>query len=269
MTDTPWLREMVEEELEELFSPDKHTVQRSVQRILDRLPFDRAGLDADLIEALQISVDEHNDDTDASLWIALILGQAGITRAIPILIHCLGNTDDDEMRQASGVALLKMGPSGLEQLLAYLEEEEPSIGLSVAAYEILPGVTCLDDPELTARVIEFLRERVELDAGRPGAARLIEQAAAALARLGDRHAIASLEKLLSSESFANNGILEDALDMLQENEKGLPISYEVIPGSEDFEWLFDFEPDATRKRDEANSANDEDLGSFVHGIGGE
>ena len=38
MTDTPWLRAMVEEELEELFSPDKHPVQRRVPRSLDRLP---------------------------------------------------------------------------------------------------------------------------------------------------------------------------------------------------------------------------------------
>ncbi|HLU47893.1 MAG TPA: hypothetical protein VK116_07405, partial [Planctomycetota bacterium] len=84
-----FLRERVDdEEIASLFTEDPAALERAVRHLIDRAR-DDSRMEAALIDTLEIAVDEECDETLASSWIAVILGEAGSARAIEPLSRCL------------------------------------------------------------------------------------------------------------------------------------------------------------------------------------
>ncbi|MBI4582624.1 MAG: hypothetical protein HY717_01130 [Planctomycetes bacterium] len=243
----PWLREMVPEALEGLFQENDAEIPRTVQRLVEHMDYDR-NLETQLIETLQTAVEQHNDDTQGAIWIALILGEKQCHPAIPLLLTALGEEEDEELQAAAGIALLKMGSQGVESLIESLEEESPSVGLLQAGCRLLGHVGYLDDPDLRQRAMDFLLERLEAEKRRPGADLLIENIASALAELGDRRAIPALQAIFQERFQENNVALQDALEMLEENLNGQARTGDFIPGEEDYRWAFEAEPESQAKK---------------------
>lgn len=281
--DVPWLREMADEEVTDLFESSPRSVQRTVQRLLERLNAD-ADLAETLVDTLLESLEHDNDDTDATLWIILILGRAGIRGATTALVQALGHADSEEVQRVATISLLRLGESGIETLLDTLEEEEalPPPELSLAAYRLFGQLGYLDDTQLHRRVIDFLRVRLELDAGLDEALLLQEQAALALAALGDHESLPALRELQEGSGGGQNPALQDAIELLEENQDGAVRGLDRIPGEEDYEWIFAFAPQPTRERLERREGGSEgngeagkrddgdaDLGSLYRGLGGD
>ncbi len=254
--ETPWLREMADEEVEDLFEENPQTLQRIVHRYLERLAIDDHLAD-DFIDTLLQSLEHHNDDTDATLWIILILGKAGIIQAIHPIIQALGDSESEEIQRVANIALLMLGEPAVNALLDFLEEEEeqPAPELSLAAYKLFGHLGYLDDPQLHQRVIEFLRVRLELDGIREQGLRLQEEAALALSLLGDLKAQEKIKELQQKLDQEHNPAFLDALEHLEENKNGAPLALDKIPGEEDYEWIFAFAPEPTRKRMEESETD--------------
>ena len=116
-----WLRETVDDELVGLFSDDREDISGTVSRLLERLPFDHQ-LENQLIDTLQTALELDNDDTDGSLWITLLLGEAAVTRAIPTFVDALGRDDSEELQTVAGIAVLKCGTPGIEHLIENIDD---------------------------------------------------------------------------------------------------------------------------------------------------
>jgi HEAT repeat protein len=265
----PWLRETVDSELEDLFVDSGKTVQRAVQRILDQLVYN-SELETLLVDTLQLSLEQCHDDTQGTLWIALILGEAGSSRAIAPLIAALGAEDDEELQQVAKLALLKSGPPAIESLIEFLDHEEPAPALATAAYDLLGYVGALEDPGLTARAADHLRERLELEPPRerPEA---VEACALALARLGDQEAASAIAAIAREHFDDANAALADALEMLGERSPGEVPGDTRLPGADDYEWLFAYAPRRTRERLSAEQKEDatsgEETDTLYRGLG--
>ncbi len=272
----PWLREMVPEALEGLFQEDEDEIPRAVQRLLEHMDYDR-NLETQLLEALQAAVEHHNDDTQGSIWIALILGEKGCHPAIPLLLSALGEEEEEELQAAAGIALLKMGSQGVEALIESLEEESPAAGLLQAGCRLLGHAGYLDDPDLTQRAMDFLLERLEAEKHRPGSGLVVENIASSLAELGDRRAIPALQAIFKERFRENNFALQDALEMLEENPDGQARTGDFIPGEEDYRWAFEKEPDPSQAPEKSGAKKSrrrrnglgKDMKKFYRGLGTE
>ena len=151
----PWLRETVGDELAGLFGDHREDVSGTVGRILERIAFDERLQEA-LIDTLQTSIDHGNDETQGSVWITLILGEAAIGHAIPTLLLALSDDTDEELHAAAGIAILKCGSPGVGALVESIEEEGASLTFLRTAFELLGCVGYLRDEDLRRTVMEFL-----------------------------------------------------------------------------------------------------------------
>src|SRR5688572_14677753 len=78
---TPWLRDMVEDDLLDLFSEDAAVLQDAVRRLIARAP-DDPELELRLVDLLDTAVEHENDDSSASLCATIVLGEIRSTRAV-------------------------------------------------------------------------------------------------------------------------------------------------------------------------------------------
>lgn len=242
-SDVPWLREMVEENLIGLFSEDREDVARCSREIMLRAPSDPSVLE-ELIEALRTSIQCQNDDTQASAWITLILGEIGDPSAFPVLFLGLGS-EDEVIQEAARDSLLKMGGPAVEALLEEMEEE-PGPEFTDAGYRLLGFVGSLKDPTLRERAMDFLADRVEGEIAKPPGACRIESLFQASALLGDLRMVKIMEKILREKFKGKNAAIQDSWQMLLENSSGEPLVYETPPWVEEHRWLFEEDLESAR-----------------------
>lgn len=272
--DTPWLRETVSEELAGLFVDDRETVSSTVSRLLERLPYDPK-LTVDLVGTLQVSIEEGNDETQGSVWIALILGEAAVAEALPTLIQALASDQDEELQGAAGVAILKCGPAGVEALIEAIEDETPSAAFLTATYALLGWTGYLKNDDVRRRVMNFLSDRFEIDEARAAAPAELEALALAAARVGHRQLLPLLRKIQEERFGSGNAALRDALEMLEENQTGAAITVDTLPAEEDYRWAFQYDAGAFRPlRDDAGEGLEQadpgaaDDSMIYRGLGG-
>lgn len=242
--DTPWLRDMVEEDLLVLFSSDRRVLKRAVRGFIARAAED-LDLEARLVDLLETSVEHQNDDSSASVCAAIILGEVGSTRALGVLQRALALDSDEEIHEAAQTALLRMGAPAIDAILLSIDEvDDPAF--AAPAYEILGIAGSLEGEELGRRVQGFLEERVEIERRKPPAERAIGHIFRASARLGDRRQIDVMKRVLREDYGGRNPEIQDALEMLEENTAGVPIAGEDWPWEERFGWLLGDEREEAR-----------------------
>jgi hypothetical protein len=260
--DAPWLRDTLADDLVGLCSESKHTVQMAVRDLVDRIPHDRA-LENLLIETLETAVTEQNDDSEASIWLALIIAETGAAQGIPALLLALEH-GEEELQHVARLALLKLGTPAVANLLAILEDDLPSEALLRASCDLLGNVGFCGDEALTARVIDLLRGKLEdvFVASLP--ADIIEHCSLALSRLGDREALTLIVRVQKEHFEAENVVLKDVIEWLEEQTPGTMILGERIPGEEDYEWAFQYAPDAANKPPATDDESSEDRTARDH-----
>jgi hypothetical protein len=241
--DIPWLQEMVDDDLLGLFSSEPEEVARCARQIVQRATEDPGVLER-LIDALRTSVEKRNDDTQASSWIAIILGQIGDPGAQPVLFLALGG-EDEPLQEAARDAILLMGSPAIDGLMDELEEEDPGPEMVDAAYRLLGCVGSLEDRALLDRTRDFLLDRVEREAARPREECRIESLFHAAALLGDRRMLAPMDRILKQKFGGKNAAIRDSREMLQENTAGEPFVYDKR-WVEEHRWLFEADRDSLR-----------------------
>jgi hypothetical protein len=242
--DTPWLRDMVDEDLLVLFSEDRRALKRAVRGFIARAPED-PDLEARLVDLVETSVEHRNDDSSASVCAAIILGEVGSTRALGVLLRALALESDEEFLEAAQTALLRMGAPAIDAVLLWIDEaDDPAF--TAPAYELLGMTGSIEDAELGRRVRGFLEERVEVERRKPPPASAIGHVFRASARLGDRRQIDVMKRVLREDYGGRNPEIQDALEMLEENAAGVPIAGEIPPWEERFGWLLGDEREEAR-----------------------
>lgn len=262
--DVPWLREMVEDEVLDLFSEDESAARAAVRRLVREAREDE-GLEAQLIELVETSLELRNDDTSATAWAALVLGEIRSEGAVEVLLRGLAAEDEEELQEAAGIALLRIGAPAVRALMDRLEDEE-SPGLRLPGYELLGSVGAVEDEALTRAVRDFLEARLEVERRRPSARGALESLCLAVAHLGDRRQIETIRRINAEDFRGRNPALTDAIEMLEENPSGEAIRPSSPPWEERYGWLFEDErerarvrrPGATRTVRPAEDAGSED-----------
>lgn len=220
-----------------------------------------------LIETLEASVEEFVDDTDASAWIAIILGEARACTAVGALLRTFAIDDDETLQEAAAMALLRIGPPALDALMEWLDEE-PGRDLRRAGYRLLgdsglvdrelsadeqddsersPGAPDGDgDGSFVAHVREFLRERIARERHFDATTSSLEEAVTAIARLGDRESLDPLRDILKRDFRGMQPVIQDAIEQLEENTDGVPFVPTQPPWVDRYGWLFDDDSERAR-----------------------
>lgn len=240
-----WLRDLVGEELIGLFSEDRDDVATTVSRLLERLPFDQE-LENSLIDALQTSVDYQNDDTQGSVWISLLLGEAAVLRAIPTLIQALHLDEDEELQAAAGIAILRCGEPGVDALLEGIDDDSPSPVFLQAAFRLLGCVGYLRDAPLRHKVMTFLADTLENEVVKAESLPLVEGIAHAAAWLGHTELAPRLKEIHERHFHGRNVALADAVEMLESNTAAAPVVGQLLPGEEEYHWAFEYRGESFR-----------------------
>ncbi|MCI0651104.1 MAG: HEAT repeat domain-containing protein [Planctomycetes bacterium] len=220
MEDNGWLREHADERLQGLFSEDGALVHRTVSDVIDEARLD-PNLEEIVVDTFSESIAEGNDDTQASVWLAIILGELQSADAIEPLLDAL-RSDDESLLAGAVRALRRIGRPAFEALLGMIEEAEIDCDLYIAVLAALEGVAMYDEAEIRDRLETHLRWRVaNPQKGRDGI-RAVEAAALALARLGVSDARANIQRTLINACGGRNAFLTEALDIMDEHPRGLP-----------------------------------------------
>ncbi len=246
--DTPWLSEMVDEELLVLFSEDTEDIARGVLHLL-RLATIRPDVEEQLVDLIDAALEHSNDDAQAATWATVILAELGSSLGIGVIQRALLAENDETLQNTAAVALLRLGSRGLDAVMETIEETQ-SPTFNRHAYRVLANTGVLEDPDTTQRVTEFLEERVPIERGLPPQDRVLEELADALARVGARENISVLKEILAEEFQGSNCALEDSIAMLEENDSGDPIGAHTPPWEELYGWMFErAAPSALLERD--------------------
>ena len=232
MAETRWLRELAgDDEVGLLFTATGDDLFRIMERVLE-LADRRTEVENRLIELLSLAVDQGIDDTYGSVWICLILGEIQSRPAIPVLLRALAGSDEP-LQEAAVDALRRLGEPAFDAVMDALREEH-SLDFELAAYRVLEGAALWEHPYLLEEVRDFLCERI-LSGSLPAPA--LEAAALTVARLGDRRVLDYLRKVLRDQFQDRNAALRDAVEMLEENESGLPLIADFVHWTDRVAWL--------------------------------
>ncbi len=239
----PWLRDMVDDELLGLFSENSRQVARTARSLVAMGAEDPA-IVGKLIDALETSLLHGNDETQATVFISLILGEIRSRDAVPVLLRALGS-EDETLQQSAEDALLRIGAPSIDRLMdAY--DEEPSAQFTEAGYRLLGNVGSLHDEDLLQRTRDFLFERAQAEEANPHSEHAIERLFQASAFLGDRRMMAVMDRVLRSRFRGMNAAIQDSRDMLSENTQGLPLVHDKPPWIEPHRWLFEEDLESAR-----------------------
>jgi len=242
--DVPWLRDMVDDDLLPLFDEDESTQRRAVKHLI-RLAKEDSDLESRLIDLLDESLEHHNDDTQASVLAAIILGEIRSVRGVGILTRCLASDEDEVLQDAAGTAVLRMGAPGVNALLETIEEVD-NPALHRPAYQLLGQVGVLNDPDLTQQVRDFLAARVGAERALPPNESALPELFRASALLGDRQQLAPLGRIIDEDFGGRNPTLQEVREMLEENVAGEAFVATTPPWVERYGWLFEDERDSAR-----------------------
>lgn len=242
-SDIPWLRETADEELLGLFSETNEEVARTTHHLVARAQADDSILEK-LVETLRISIVHQSDDSNASVWIALLLGEIRDPAALPVLLLGLGATDET-VQEASADAILKMGPPAIEALMEQYEDE-PSPEFAETGYRIMGVTGSFEDEQIRERVMDFLAGHVQREVARPDGECRIEALFQASALLGDRRMIEFMDRVQRERFKGRNSTIRDSREMLEENKEGRPLVHNPRPWIEAHRWLFDEDPESFR-----------------------
>jgi hypothetical protein len=281
---TPWLRDMVEDDLLDLFSEEPTVLQDAVRRLIGRAP-DDPDLELRLVDLLDAAVEHENDDSSASLCATIILGEIRSTRAVDTLVRSLSRDFDEALQEAAGVALLRIGAPGLEGLMEAIEESEGR-ELAAPGYMILGRSGVIDDAALHRKVLDFLEARTAVEDVRPRAESALTELFLATAYLGDKSRIPFIKTWLAGRPAGSEPGAQDAVEILEENEAGVPIVGDVAPWEESYGWLFgdardearvarpdrdgdgDRHGEASDEEDEDDEFDEKDLSFLYRGLHG-
>ncbi len=232
MEDFKWLRERVnDEEILLLFTAVGDDLRRAVGYVMERASR-RSSVENTLIELLEQAVDEGVDDTEGSVWIALILGELQSRRAVPVLLRALA-CEDETLAEAAVDAIQRIGEPAFDAVMEALEETQ-SLEFELACYRALQGAGAWEHPYLLQEVKDFLLDRLSRRELHPTA---YENLALTLARLGERRALDPIRTVLSEKFHNVNSALQDAVEMLEENEAGVPYGVTIPSWEERLEWI--------------------------------
>lgn len=239
----PWLREMVDQEMADLFSEDEEVMRTAVRRLVRDAQQDER-LEAQLIDLVETSLELENDDSSATAWAALILGEIRSEQAVDVLVRTLAH-EDEELQEAARIAILRIGGPAVRALMERLEEEVYP-GLPVPGYELLGSVGMIQDRDLTLAVRDFLEARVERERRNPSARGALEAVCLAVARIGDIRQVEKIRRIISEDFHGRNPALTDALEMLEENVAGEAFCPTSPPWEERYGWLFEDQRERAR-----------------------
>ena len=237
--DVPWLRDQVDDaEILPLFADEPEIIRRAVCCLIAEASVDD-GLEARLVEALEMTVEERSDESQAGLWLTVILGEICSERAIGVLLRSLGSNADEVLQDAAGVALLRIGSPALLMLMERVEEEDVGVDFNRAAFRLLGELGVLEDDILLRRVGEFLEDRLPAERRKERAESALEELIAASARLGLRGQLDTIKEVFKKDFRESNPVVQDAIEMLEENEAAAPIVPTITPWEERYGWLFE------------------------------
>ncbi len=231
--DTPWLREMVDDDLLVLFVDDDEEIARAVRHFIT-LAGERDAVEGQLIDLLEMSLEHLNDESSASMWAIVILGEIGSVRAIPVLRHAL--LADEVLQDSAQIALLRIGSPAVEAVMDAIDEDE-NPRLNRAAYPVLGMIGVLEDNLMSERVAGFLQARVPVERRSEREDSALEELFQAIARIGDRRQLESMKEILREEFSENNPALQDAIELLEENIAGVAIGASTPPWEERYGWV--------------------------------
>ena len=242
--DVEWLREMADDDFLDLFSEDESTIEAAVRRCIAQVLED-PGVEQRLVDLVDTGLDLGNDDTSASVWATVILGEAQSRYAVPLLLRCLASEEDETLQDAAGVALLRIGTPALAALMDAIDEGD-DLRLNAPGYHLLGSVCLIDDEMLHRRVREFLESRIELERRSPASNTSLERLCQAVAYNGDKSQEEAIRSILVERYNGHNATIEDALALLQDNQSGEPIIPSTAPWEQRYGWLFDDDRDDAR-----------------------
>ena len=231
--DTPWLREMVDDDLLVLFVDDGEEIARAVRHFI-ALAREKGAVEEQLIDLLEMSLEHLNDESNASMWAIVILGEIGSVRAIPVLRRAL--LADEVLQDSAQIALLRIGSPAVEAVMDAIDEDE-NPRLNRAAYPLLGMIGVLEDKLMSERVANFLQARVPIERRSEREDSALEELFQAVARIGDRRQLESMKEILREEFSENNPALQDAIELLEENIAGVAIGASTPPWEERYGWV--------------------------------
>jgi len=239
------LADLIEEdEILALFTEDEEKLRNAIRHLIECAREDLR-IESSLIDALEVSLDRGCDDSEASVWIAVVLGEARSRNAAGILIRCLSNDEDEMLQDAAGVALLRIGEPAIVLLMEQIDEGRGRL-FNQTAYRLLGETGVLEDEPLHRRVLDFLEERLPIESRAPAGESAVEELVAASARLGHRKLLKPFRQLLARRYSGQNPVIEDAIALLEENEEGVPFVPTIEPWKERYGWLLEDERDRAR-----------------------
>ncbi|MFN0060860.1 MAG: HEAT repeat domain-containing protein [Planctomycetota bacterium] len=239
LNDDEDIRGELDERLLELFDEDLDSQRAAVFELLDRIRAEDDLEDA-LIDALDASISEGGDITMGTCWIAVILGEFGSIRAVPLLKELLFS--EDEVLVAAAVrSLRKIGDPAFQHVLDALENDELEGDAFAAALQVLEGIAIHDLPLTRHHIEERLLRFVQAPRREREGERRAEAAALSLARLGVRRAIEAIEHAHTVIYRRSNSFLQEALELLNEHPNGVPCVAEK-EWFEEFRWAFATDP---------------------------
>lgn len=225
------LRDRVDPELSALFTEAGGHHARLIANLIDRAQDDPA-LEASLIEAIEITLEEGGDETGGSAWVALVLGEIHSRDAIGVFIRLLDESDDETLQEAATDGLARIGHPAIEAVSACLDDDPARPGARGMIRAIEAASTGPADIE---RGRDLLLDLLSRAPSLPSST--IEDLAMSLARLGERRALDDLRSLLAERFHGGNFSLQDAVEMLEENERGIPLVSGPAPWRDRFGWL--------------------------------
>jgi hypothetical protein len=269
LSESPSLKELVDEpELSGLFTEDRQEIARAVRDLVNRA-FEDLDFQGRLADALEVAVDENLGEDQAALWIVAILAESRSQAAIHTLLRSFALEDEESLSHASGIALLRIGVPALEALMEWVDEE-PGLDLRRQTYGLLGDCGILEEKEYVAEVREFLRTRVARELGKPAGEGALEEAAAAIARLGDYGFLDDLRRIFTEDCGGMNPSLQDSIELLEENPEGLPFVPTTSPWEESYGWIFEDDLEShrvNRAEDEGGEADDHSSHHHHHDCG--
>ncbi|MBN1418815.1 MAG: hypothetical protein JXP34_08565 [Planctomycetes bacterium] len=225
------LRDRVDPELSALFTEAGGHHARLIANLIDRAQDDPA-LELGLIEALEMAIEEGDDATGGTAWVALVLGEIRSREAVGVLIRILDETDDETLQEAATDGLARIGPFAMEAVGVCLDEDPARPGARGMIRAIETGSLRPGDIERGRDILLDLLGRAH-----SLASWMVEELALSLARLGDRRALDPLRALLGERFHGSDPSLQDAIEMLEGNERGLPLISGPAPWRDRFGWL--------------------------------
>lgn len=248
---------VADEDVLSLFEEDPDEVAGGVRRLVRRTEND-ADLVVQLSDLLAAALDEDCDDSQASIWLAVTLGESGSSLAVPVLLRTLTHPDET-LQDAAFVALLRLGPPAISGAMEWVDED---FGLEFArqAYRLLGETGLHQDPVLQERVTAYLEERWEMERAH-GDVRCVEALAEAFARLGHRSMLGEIEAVVDRRFHGSHPLIEDAAASLRDNEAGVAFVPTMPPWSERYGWIFETD-DRTRPRGRGSEGSSSEGGAF-------